>query len=260
MSEERLTIAAAVGLTAGFLSGLFGVGGGILMVPGLVGVMGMNQRIAHGTSLAAINLIVPLGILGYMIHGKVDWAAAAVIGTGAVLGAVVGTTLLHRVSQRRLRFAFAAFLLAAAVRLLISLPAAGGRGRMDALMVVGLIAVGLLSGVTAGLLGVGGGVVIIPILVIFVGVPDVIAKGTALTVTLPTALVGTWRNVAARNVRVRVALTAGSVGAGAAFAGSQLSVRVDPRLSKVLFAALLLAVAASLAARREREPSSAGAD
>ena len=67
-----------VGLAAGFLSGLFGVGGGVLMVPGLVLVLGMGQRLAHGTSLAAIVPIAVAGVAGYALAGEVDWLAAAV--------------------------------------------------------------------------------------------------------------------------------------------------------------------------------------
>src|SRR4051794_29643170 len=68
-----------VGLVAGLLSGIFGVGGGILIVPGLVLALGMQQRLAHGTSLAAIIPIAAAGLSGYAVAGEVDWLAALLL-------------------------------------------------------------------------------------------------------------------------------------------------------------------------------------
>ena len=115
---SRLARAAAVGLVAGFLSGLFGVGGGILIVPALVLVMAMDQRLAHGTSLAAVLPIAVSSTLGYALEDKVDWPVAALLAAAAVAGAVVGTHALQRLPQRTLAFAFSGLLVVTAVRLL----------------------------------------------------------------------------------------------------------------------------------------------
>ena len=92
-----------VGLVAGFLSGLFGVGGGILMVPALVLVLGFDQRLAHGTSLAAVLPIAISSLTSYALEDKVDWRVGLLLAVGAVAGAVVGTHFLHRLPQRRRR-------------------------------------------------------------------------------------------------------------------------------------------------------------
>ncbi|MGH2767104.1 MAG: TSUP family transporter, partial [Actinomycetota bacterium] len=105
--------AAAVGVAAGALSGLFGVGGGILIVPGLVLVLRMTQRSAHATSLAAIVPIAAAGAAGYAQAGALDWAAAGLLTAGGAVGAVVGTHALRRIPERALRVIFAAFLLVA---------------------------------------------------------------------------------------------------------------------------------------------------
>jgi uncharacterized membrane protein YfcA len=139
-----------------------------------------------------------------------------------------------------------AFLVATAVRLLVDIPDAAGRAGLDASMSVGLVALGLVSGTLAGLLGVGGGIVIIPVLILLFSVPDAVAKGTSLAVIIPTALVGTARNVANRNAALRVAAMVGLFGMGSAFGGAQLAVLLSPALSSVLFAILLLAVAANM--------------
>jgi uncharacterized membrane protein YfcA len=251
MVEGRLRLvgSATVGVLAGFLSGLFGVGGGILIVPGLVLLMGMGQRLAHGTSLAAIAPIAVAGVAGYAIQDSIDWIAAGLITLGAASGAIIGTRALRSISPRALRLAFVAFLLVTAIRLLVDVPQAAGRGSLDALMVIGLIALGVVSGTLAGLLGVGGGIVIIPVLVLLFSVPDVIAKGTSLAVIIPTAMVGTVRNMAHGNADLPVAAVVGLFGVASAFGASQLAVRLSPTLSGVLFATLLLAVAANMILR-----------
>ncbi len=65
-----------VGLAAGLLGGLFGVGGGLIIVPGLVSLAGMDRRLAHGTSLAATLPIAAASLITYVSHGNVDWAVA----------------------------------------------------------------------------------------------------------------------------------------------------------------------------------------
>ena len=236
-----------VGLAAGFLSGLFGVGGGVLMVPALVLVLGMGQRLAHGTSLAAIVPIALAGVLGYALAGEVDWVASLFLVVGAAgVGAFVGTYLLHLLPTRLLALVFAAVLVATAVRMLIGEATAPGRGDLTVGAAVGLVAVGVLAGTLSGLLGVGGGVITVPALVLLLGVPAAVAKGSSLAVIIPTAVVGTQRNRARRNVDLRVAAVVGLSGVVSSFLASQLSVGLDERLSNRLFAGLLLAVAAKL--------------
>ena len=243
--ETSLGGAIVVGVASGFLAGLFGVGGGILIVPGLV-FLGMRQRRAHGTSLAAIIPIAASGIVGFWLGGSVDWPVAAVVTVGAAAGAVLGTNALQRLEGRALRIGFAALLLATAARLVLEVPDRAGRDELTLLLALGLLAVGLFSGIVAGLFGVGGGVVIVPALVILFSIPDPVAKGTSLVVILPAALVGTARNVRYGNVDVRAAAAVGISGVVSAFLASKLAIRMDPRLSAVLFAALLVAVTVRL--------------
>ena len=95
-----------VGVAAGFLSGLFGVGGGILIVPGLVLVAKMDQRIAHGTSLAAVLPISAASLVSYWSHDHVDFRVGLCLAAGALVGAVLGTKLLNILPHRVLAIAF----------------------------------------------------------------------------------------------------------------------------------------------------------
>ncbi len=235
--------AVAVGLVAGFLSGLFGVGGGILIVPGLVLLLGMDQRLAHGTSLGTAVPISISGLIGFAIAGKVDWPVSVPIIIGGAIGAVVGTRFLRQISSRKLRIAFALVLVATAARLAVQIPQTHGRGPFDLALGLGLFALGLGSGVLAGLMGVGGGVVIVPALLIFWGLSSPVAKGTSLAVVVVTAIVGTMQNLRHGNVDVPVAVSAGLAGMLSAFGASVISVNIGGDLSNDLFAILLGAVA-----------------
>lgn len=241
----RLIGGLGVGVIAGFLAGLFGVGGGILIVPGLV-ALGMRQRLAHGTSLAAIMPIAAAGIVGFWLEGSIDWPVAGLLAAAAAAGAVVGTHALQRLEGRALRLGFVVILLVTAGRLFLETADRAGRGDLTILAVLGLLVLGLAAGVVAGLFGVGGGVIIVPALVIFLSVPDPVAKGTSLVVILPTAVVGTLRNLRHGNTDLAAAAGTGVAGVVSAFLASQLAVRMDPRLSVVLFAGLLVAVAVRL--------------
>jgi uncharacterized membrane protein YfcA len=245
MQREQgwLVRAAILGLVAGFLGGLFGVGGGILIVPALVLFMHMDQRLAHGTSLAAVLPIAVASLIGYALAGKVDWPVGALLAAGAVGGAVIGTHILHVLPQRVLGYVFAGFLLLTAVRLILDHASALGRSELTVGRGALLMLIGVITGILAGLLGVGGGIVMVPAMIVLFGIPAVVAKGTSLAVIVPTAVMGTWRNRTKHNTDLHIAAVVGVAGIVSAFAASQVSVGLSETTSNVLFALLLTVVA-----------------
>jgi uncharacterized membrane protein YfcA len=108
-----------IGLVAGLFSALFGVGGGIVVVPLLIMLVGFGPKEATGTSLAAIGLTAVFGVVTYAILDRIHWEEAALVGLPAVAGVLAGTWLQQRVSSRLLVLLFAAFLVAIAVQLLV---------------------------------------------------------------------------------------------------------------------------------------------
>lgn len=247
-SRSEVLRIVVVGLVAGFLSGIFGVGGGILIVPALVIALRIDQRLAHGTSLAAVIPIALSGTVGYALDDKIDWAAAICLVLGAAtLGAMLGTHLLSILPHRQLAIAFATVLALTAVRLVVDSSDATGRGDFTVGTAAVLLCVGVLAGTLAGLLGVGGGIVMVPAMVLLVGIPAVIAKGTSLAVIIPTAVVGTRRNLARGNADLRIAALVGGSGVVSSFLASRISLGLDEQLSNRLFAALLTAVAVKMA-------------
>ena len=109
----------AIGLAAGFFSALFGVGGGVIVVPLLILLLGYSTRWATGTSLAAIGLTALCGMTAYGILGEVSWPDAALVGLPAVLGVLVGTWAQQHVPTRLLTVLLSVVLVVVAVRLFI---------------------------------------------------------------------------------------------------------------------------------------------
>jgi uncharacterized membrane protein YfcA len=110
---------AAIGTAAGAFSGLFGVGGGTIIVPLLIVWLAYGEREATGTSLAAIVVIAAIAVIAQAIYGNVDLGKAALVGVPAVGGVLLGTALQQRVSQRAISALFAVLLLATAVELIV---------------------------------------------------------------------------------------------------------------------------------------------
>jgi uncharacterized protein len=108
-----------IGLAAGFFGALFGVGGGIVMVPLLIALLAFTARPATATSLAAIGLIAVEGVVVYSLHGHVKPLDAVVLGVPAAAGALFGTGLQQRLENKTISLAFAALLVGVAVRLFI---------------------------------------------------------------------------------------------------------------------------------------------
>lgn len=108
-----------IGVASGFLSALFGVGGGIVIVPLLAALLAFEPRRAAATSLAAILISSVAGSVTYALHGDVKPGAAALVGIPAVVGVLSGVALQQRLAQRTLTLGFALVLAGAGVRLLV---------------------------------------------------------------------------------------------------------------------------------------------
>lgn len=231
-----------IGGGAGFLGGLFGIGGGIVIVPALLTMLSMERRLAHGTSLAATVPVAAASLATYTLGDNVDWPVAACLMAGAVCGTMIGTQLLQVIPKRPLTIIFIVTILFTAVRLVLSSDATG-RDDLSVAGMLALVATGVLTGLLSGLLGIGGGVVMVPAMVVLFAMPPVVAKGTSVAVIVPSAIVGTLRNRAHANVDLRIGAAIGAAGIVSAVIGSLIAGSLSPSLSNALFAALLVAVA-----------------
>jgi uncharacterized membrane protein YfcA len=241
-----------VGAIGGLLSGAFGVGGGIVMVPLLVWLARMDQRAASATSLAAIVPASIVGSIGYLAAGEVDLLAAAALAVGAVPGSLIGTWLLRRIPVGVLRWMFIALMVIVAIRLLLGEPERGEAIDRSWWVLLILVGVGVLVGIASGLFGVGGGVIAVPVLIVGFGASDLIAKGTSLVMMIASSIVGTSSNLRAGTVDLRAGVIVGIAATATSYLGVLLALVMSPRVSAVLFAALVLVSAVQMTLRAVR--------
>ena len=240
----------ALGAVGGVLSGLFGIGGGAVLVPLLVLVAHLPQHTAHATSLAAIVLTALSATLAFWSQDAVAFGPGLVVAAGAITGAWLGAGLMHRLSAVNLRRAFAVLLVLTAVQLLSGLgtPQPGDAALLGsgAVAVVGFALLGLAAGVLSALMGVGGGVIMVPALVLLAGLSQHTAEGTSLLVIVPTSVMGAVRHARRGYTDWRLGLLLGVGGILGAQAGAQVALRLDAARLAQLFGVFLLLTAAQL--------------
>ena len=193
------------GMLAGIAGGLFGVGGGVILVPLLTGWFGMSQHQAHGTSLAVIGVSALAGLAVYGAVSHVAWGTAAVVALTSVVAAPLGAKWATRTSPGALRRAFAVFLVLVAIRLLWRTPqphvASFHHGLAGAGFDLGL---GVVMGLLSGYMGVGGGLIAVPAFTVGLGMTQQAAQGTSLAVILVTGPAGAIVHARHGNVALRV--------------------------------------------------------
>eukprot|EP00238_Polyblepharides_amylifera_P015599 CAMPEP_0196573910 /NCGR_PEP_ID=MMETSP1081-20130531/3729_1 /TAXON_ID=36882 /ORGANISM="Pyramimonas amylifera, Strain CCMP720" /LENGTH=288 /DNA_ID=CAMNT_0041891763 /DNA_START=44 /DNA_END=911 /DNA_ORIENTATION=- len=254
-----------VGMVAGLFGSLVGVGGGVLIVPIITGASGavtVPQRIVTGSSLAAVISTGSVAALTYSDFGQVDFQAAAVLSAAAVLFAPAGARLTSRMDCNSLKKVLGYFLVGAGPLVLVKFFAFGfERGAQEELgtsdtpegfkaeggaprpqerewisMTTAMLAgTGACAGLASGLLGIGGGTIVTPLLALFTPLSQATIVGTSLLAMIPPSFVGLIQHNSLGNVDKRLAM---SLAAGTAFGsmfGSNLAVRAPEGLLECLF-------------------------
>jgi uncharacterized membrane protein YfcA len=183
------------GALVGFASGLLGVGGGFIMVPiqfFLLTSLGVDPttaiRVAFGTSLAVILPTAISGALGHARRGAVLFRPMILMGISGLVAALIGGTVAANTPGIYLKIIFGILVLISGIWMLIAkYPEISGEPKKG---VLSYIAIGFITGLLSGLLGVGGGVVLVPILVILMGFSMIRAVGTSTAVIIFTSLGG----------------------------------------------------------------------
>lgn len=242
-----------VGILAGVMSGLFGIGGGIVMVPALIAIMGMDLLDANAVSLAA--MLLPVGILGvinYYKAGYINIKDSLFISAGLLLGSYFGAELAISVNVGLLAKLYALFLIYVVLSYYNVFERIFGKGKTKEASAVPapmrpwwhLLVMGVAAGVIAGMFGKGGGIVIVPVLIRFFNYDTKAATATSLAaLQLPVGLPSVI--VYAENGHLNL-LYAGLMAAGivtGVFAGSKLALKLSSRNFKKIYAVFLVGVA-----------------
>ena len=197
-----------IGLLSGLFGGLVGLGGGVIMIPLMVAFFKFDQHQAHGTSLMALVFTGISGAITYYLKGSVDVMAAAVLAATAILTARFGALYANALPEWKLQKAFGFFVIFVSLLLLskpylshlavLSHPAGGWQ------KIVVLLASGAVAGFLSGMMGVGGGSIMVPALVLMVGHNQYTAQGSSLLAMVPGGSVGAYTHWRLGNVVLKV--------------------------------------------------------
>jgi hypothetical protein len=243
------------GLVIGALVGLLGGGGSILAVPALVYLAGQELQQAVATSLLVVGITAVVAVLPRLRERQISWRIGLLFGVAGAATAFAGAAV-NRVLPDELTLAlFAVLMVGAGVRMLQEKPATGTACTVDGGRVnwrrclPRTLTGGLVVGFLTGLLGVGGGFLIIPVLVVALGLPMPTAIGTSLVVVAINSAAGFAAHAGevTLDVPVTVAFTAAAV--AAALVAGRLGAGIDTDRLRRWFASLVLVVAAVIAAQ-----------
>jgi hypothetical protein len=252
MDFGTLVALLGVGLGAGIMSGMFGIGGGIVIVPALTLLLGFSLVQGVATSLAA--LLLPVAFFGareYYRKGLLDVRAALIIAVGLAITSLVGAQIALNLPAATFQQAYGVFLLIMGARFLDLMGIL--RRTPPAVEVVhdperrvetrALFVLGLGAGVLSGLFGIGGGIVIVPALTLLFGYEQRRAIGTSLgALLLPVGLPGVLGYAASGQVDLVAALPVAVGLAFGALGGARLALNLPPKTVKQLYGAFLMVV------------------
>jgi uncharacterized protein len=251
-----VAIVLGLGLFVGVLVGLLGIGGGVVLVPAMVYLLHYDQHLAQGTSLFILLPPIGLGALReYWRNGQVDLRAGIYCAVGFLLGGYVGGLIAVPMPSKDLRGVFGCFMIFSAV-LLWRKKASGSDASQPVepgstgslLRAAGIFLAAAFSGVAAGLVGIGGGTVLVPLLGLLFGFSQHRAQGTSLVALIPpTGLLAflAYAKVGYVNWETGLLLIPGVFLGG--ILGGHLARRLNPLRMRQVFAGLLFLLGASQA-------------
>ena len=194
-------ISFAIGLAAGFFGGLAGIGGGLIMIPLMVRVLGLGQHKAHGTSLVALVFTGLSGAISYAINGSINFTAALCLASTAMLTARAGAHYCHVLPDWKLKKYFGALLILCAVLLILKPFISRSTTEVPLYFQIGVFLItGAFTGFLSGMMGIGGGTIMVPAMVLLAGFSQHLAQGTALLVMVPAGAVGAFTHWKLGNV------------------------------------------------------------
>ena len=198
-------ISFAIGFAAGIFGGLIGLGGGLIMIPLMVGVLKLSQHKAHGTSLVALVFTGISGSITYALNGAIDITAAVLLALTAIFTAPLGAHYAHTLAEWKLKKTFGAFLIFCSVLLLLKPYLVNVIGTVpDYAKIIVFLITGAFTGFLSGMMGVGGGTIMVPVMVLLAGFTQHVAQGTSLLVMVPAGSIGAFTHWKLGNIETEI--------------------------------------------------------
>jgi uncharacterized protein len=246
MTMADVVIGVAIGLASGVLAGSFGVGGGILMTPGIHVLLGAPAIVALATPLPVIFPTALTGALAYRRSGELDTRAAAWLVGPGLLGAALGAWLTENVDTTLLLLVTAVLLGSQAIAILRQTRGPLRREPREATAPI-LGGIGAVAGFLSGLLGIGGGLVMVPLLAGWLGMPLKRALGTSLLAIVALVVPGTVVHAALGHIDVGIGLALAVGAVPGARMGATLALGAKERTLRLVVGGGLLAIAVGYA-------------
>jgi len=232
-----------IGLLAGTFGGLVGLGGGVIMVPLLVSILKTGQHEAHGTSLVALVFTGIMGSITYAVQGNVDILASVLLASTAIFTARAGARFANALPEWKLKKAFGVFMLLVTVLLLLKpyLPqVVETSAGLTWVKILVLLLTGVFTGFLSGMMGVGGGTIMVPSMVLLAGFSQHTAQGSSLLAMVPAGGMGAFTHWRLGNVKTGIltGLVPGIL--IGTFLGSSLAHIISEDILRIIFAAVLV--------------------
>jgi hypothetical protein len=243
MSREKALTCVLIGAVVGTLAGLTGIGGGVFLVPLLVGVLYVSQYEAHGTSLAVIFPMALSSAVAYGVMGYIDWDVFLAFSGGGVAGAFLGARLMKRIPERRLQWLFGLFVVCVGVVMITTHSTdstAGSAHEIHGLDHLWCVLGGIVAGFLSGILGVGGGVVLIPTMVLLLGMDQHSAQGISLAAISAISFFGALTHFKQKTVRNDIAIYMAPSALCYGLLGSYLADQIDANILRDMVGGIII--------------------
>ena len=235
-----------IGLIGGLLSGILGIGGGIVFVPLLTYLTKEDFKINTGISSLAIVFVASASAVSYIVNGIEISTYVLYLIIGAVIGGYLGSRISKFITSKNLQRMFSVLLLFAAYRMYFG---TNFSSRFEENILL-YILIGILSGLGSGLLGIGGGIIRIPLLIFFGGIGNLAAQGVSLITAIPSSVAAVIPKLRDREF-IKRGITIGIFGIIGSIIGSNIAFALPQKTLNYAFATFLVLVSINMFFRKD---------
>ncbi len=231
-----------IGSIGGLLSGILGIGGGVVFVPLLTYFTDQDFKVNTGISSMAVVFVATTSSITYISNGQTFSIYILYLILGGIIGGYLGSKLTFSLDTKTLQRIFAILLLIVSYRMISN---SGYSSRFEENILL-YVLIGIFSGILSGLLGIGGGIVRIPLLIFFGGLGNLAAQGFSLIATVPTALTAAYTKLKNDKEFAKRGSIVGISGIMGSVLGGNLAFSIPQEILNTSFAVFLLLVSVNM--------------